>query len=239
MQWTSVNFNLATSIFLLWVCLFMPYFAWTTYRKVKSGAPLPSMGRRFQSGILLLLLVGYTADNVSLSNGIELQFHPTLWSLIYGLAIVIGLVVSVVRKRHQWPLEHRERIRKLYAPTNFAEYAWSIGAAICAGVCEEIAYRGVLYALAARLTRDVGAAVVLCIVFFVLAHLPQGLRGAIGVAMLASIFHVIYLLSGSLLAPILMHALYDVCLFTILFNDERHRPADVVQEEQAVAQTAS
>lgn len=235
----GITFDLATSIFLLWLCIGMPYLAYVSYRKIKSGVPLPPKVKRFRTMVVLLLLTGWLADSAARSNSVELEFTPTFLGLLFGLSVAVGTVIGVVRGRHRQPTEHRERIRKLYAPTSTPEYLWAIAGGTCAGICEEIAYRGVLLALLARLTESLGIAIVLCVVFFVLAHLPQGLRGAIGVGSLATIFHIVYAVTGSLLAPIMIHALYDIGIFTILFVDERRRAADPLLIEEAAPQPAS
>jgi membrane protease YdiL (CAAX protease family) len=235
----GITFDTATSIFLVWTCVGMPWLAYLSYRKIKSGVPLPPKIKRFRTMVVLLLVTGWLADNTALSNGVELEFTPTFLGLFFGISVTVGTVIGVVRGRHRQPSAHRERIRKLYAPTNTPEYLWAITGGTCAGICEEIAYRGVLLALLARLTGSLGVGIVLCVVFFVLAHLPQGLRGAIGVASLATIFHIIYAVTGSLLAPILIHALYDIGIFTILFVDERRRPAEPLLIEDAATQPAS
>lgn len=239
MTMMGITFDIATSIFLLWICVGMPCLAYLSYRKIKSGVPLPPKIKRFRTAVVLLLLTGWLADNAALSNGVELELAPSLLGLLFGVSVAIGTVIGVARGRHRQPADHRERIRKLYAPTNIPEYLWSLGGATCAGICEEIAYRGVLLALLTRAFDNLGVGIVLSVVFFVLAHLPQGLRGAIGVASLATIFHIIYAITGSLLAPILIHALYDIGLFTILFLDERKRPAEPIHIEEAAVQPAS
>ena len=235
----GITFDLATSIFLLWLCIGMPYLAYVSYRKIKSGVPLPPKVKRFRTMVVLLLLTGWLADSAARSNSVELEFTPTFIGLLFGLSVAVGTVIGVARGRRRQPTEHRERIRKLYAPTSTPEYLWAIAGGTCAGICEEIAYRGVLLALLARLTESLGIAIVLCVVFFVLAHLPQGLRGAIGVGSLATIFHIVYAVTGSLLAPIIIHALYDIGIFTILFVDERRRAADPLLIEEAAPQPAS
>ena len=62
--------------------------------------------------------------------------------------------------------------------------------------------------------------------------LQEGLRGAIGVAILAMLFHITYVLSGSLLAPILVHAIYDIALFIILYLRERKKTIELQTVEQ-------
>jgi membrane protease YdiL (CAAX protease family) len=223
--------NSTTLLFFTWVCLFMPWAAWLSYRKIKSGQPLSPKIKRFQASAVLLTFTGLISYNTAEIEKINLPFHPEFWSLLYGAAFLIALISGISRGRHRGPVEHRERIRLLYAPTTHAELGWTMLAGTCAGIFEELAYRAVLYELLGR-QFGYGISFVLCVVFFVLAHLPQGLRGAIGVAILARVFHITYVLSGSLLAPVLVHAIYDVALFIILFRDERKKTIPLQSVEQ-------
>ncbi len=232
---SGLNFDFGTSFFLIWLCVGMPLMAYFSYRRVKSGLPLPPKVKRFRTSVFLLLLTGYLAQNAALSNGIELEFTPALLDVLLGFLFTAVLIMGVVRGRHRQPPEHRERIRKLYGPASIPEYLLGLAAGTCAGIFEEIAYRGVLLALLTRLTGSMGIAIIICVVLFVLAHLPQGLRGAIGVGSLATIFHIVYAVTGSLFVPIVMHAFYDYGVFTMLFLEERKRStAEVALEEPAV-----
>jgi membrane protease YdiL (CAAX protease family) len=224
-------FNSTTLLFYAWVCLFMPWAAWTSYRKIKSGEPLSPKLKRFQIGAVLLTFTGLISYNTAEIQKIRISFQPEFWSLLYGAVFLIALINAVARGQHRVPVEHRERIRLLYAPTTSTELSWSLLTGTCAGVFEEITYRAVLYELFGR-QFGYGISLVLCVVFFVVAHLPQGLRGAIGVAILAMLFHITYVLSGSLLAPILVHAIYDIALFIILYLRERKKTIELQTVEQ-------
>lgn len=209
----------------------MPWAAWMSYRKIKSGRPLAPKVKRFRAAIALLLLTGLISFNAAKTNAVELPFHIEYWSLLYGAVVIVALVNAVTRGRHRQPPGHRERIRLLYAPTSGVELAWSMVGGICAGIFEEIAYRAVLYELLGRVM-GYGSSLIVCVILFVVAHMPQGVRGGIGVAILAIMFHITYVLSGSLLAPILIHTVYDLCLFAILYRDERKQTLSVQPVEQ-------
>jgi membrane protease YdiL (CAAX protease family) len=221
----------ATGLFLYWIVILMPVLAWMSYRRLQKSTKLAPKIRRFQLSVTLLILTGVVSIQAAHANDVQISFQGGIWSMIYASLIVTVLLAAIVRGRHRQPAEHRERIRLLYAPTRGAEYAWSIAGGTIAGIVEEIAYRAVLYELLGR-SVGYGFSLLISVVVFVLAHLPQGLRGAVGVTMLATIFHIVYVLSGSLLAPVLIHAIYDIGLFTILFLDERKRAAVPQPAEQ-------
>ncbi|HWR13672.1 MAG TPA: CPBP family intramembrane glutamic endopeptidase [Terriglobales bacterium] len=213
----------ATILFLYWVVVFMPFMAWTSYRRLKAGRTLGPKTERFQISVALLVVTALISLEAASVQSIGISFHPDFIGLLLAVSILIGLIAGIVRGRRRNPApELRERVRLLYAPATPSEYGWSVVGGISAGIAEEIAYRAVLYELLARWI-GYGPSLVLCVVLFVLAHLPQGLRGAIGVGALAILFHIVYVLSGSLLGPILIHAVYDVALFTILYREEHKK----------------
>jgi membrane protease YdiL (CAAX protease family) len=181
---------------------------------------------------VLLFLTGAMSWETANANRIPIVLEGNYLGLLLAFSITTGLLFGVIRNRHKAPAEHRERLRLLYSPANAHEYRWAVVGGISAGIAEEIAYRAVLYELLGRWI-GCGFAIVICVVLFVLAHLPQGLRGAIGITMIATLFHIVYVLSGSLLAPILIHAIYDVGLFTIFYFDERKMAATASPVEQA------
>ncbi len=230
----AVIYDGSTIMFLAWIGLFMPVLAWLSYRKVKSGQPLAPKVRRFRVGIAALLLTGVLTIHAAQSNGVALPFQTSPLGIVVAICTTAFLLSAVARGRHRQPPEHRERLRLLYAPTNSVEFAWTIVLGTGAGFSEEIAYRAVLYELLGRITGNYAVSIILCVVLFVLAHLPQGLRGAIGVGMMAIIFHIVYAVTGSLFAPVLIHAVYDIGLFTMMFRDERKLALTSIPEQEAV-----
>ena len=81
--------------------------------------------------------------------------------------------------------------------------------AVTAGICEEILYRGyLLYYMRAWLPGI--AAIVATIVVFGLAHLYQGGRGILLTGLAGAVAMGLYLLTGSLAAPMILHATLDL-----------------------------
>jgi len=80
---------------------------------------------------------------------------------------------------------------------------------LTAGICEEIAYRGFLiWYLAAAFGLPLAALV--SAVIFGLAHAYQGRAGILKTGIIALVFAGLYLLSGSLWLPILLHTAVDL-----------------------------
>jgi uncharacterized protein len=83
---------------------------------------------------------------------------------------------------------------------------------ITAGVCEEWLYRGFLLAVVAALLPGLPTAglVVVAAVAFGLAHAYQGLSGVLTTGVLGGVLAAVYLQTGSLLLPVVLHAVIDL-----------------------------
>lgn len=84
--------------------------------------------------------------------------------------------------------------------------------AVTAGICEEIIFRGFLIAVVAAVVpaAPVWVCVVAAAVPFGFAHAYQGAVGVTTSLFIGILLGALYVLSGSLLAPIVLHALIDL-----------------------------
>jgi uncharacterized protein len=83
---------------------------------------------------------------------------------------------------------------------------------VTAGVCEEWLYRGFFLAVVAALTGGppTGVLVLVAAVAFGLAHAYQGPAGIVTTGVLGGVMAAVYLQTGSLLLPVLLHAVIDL-----------------------------
>jgi membrane protease YdiL (CAAX protease family) len=83
---------------------------------------------------------------------------------------------------------------------------------VTAGVCEEWLYRGFFLAVVAALAGGLptGLLVVIAAVAFGLAHAYQGRVGILTTGVLGGVMAALYLQTGSLLLPVLLHAAIDL-----------------------------
>jgi membrane protease YdiL (CAAX protease family) len=83
---------------------------------------------------------------------------------------------------------------------------------VTAGVCEEWLYRGFFLAVVAALAGGLptGLLVVVAAVAFGLAHAYQGPVGILTTGLLGGVMAALYLQTGSLLLPVLLHAAIDL-----------------------------
>ncbi len=137
--------------------------------------------------------------------------------LVYGALVLLALGAAVLfmRRRVMQQPQGAAEVRAALARVEFIlprgkrqrRLWWLVSAH--AGWGEELFYRGYLFALLCSLMPEAAAAVV-STVMFGLAHVYQGVRGIVMTTVLGGVFMGMYLLSGSLVVPMLAHALYDV-----------------------------
>ena len=97
--------------------------------------------------------------------------------------------------------------------------------AVTAGFCEELLYRGFLLAVAVAVAPELGPwrLVLVSGLAFAVAHTYQGVTGMVTAGVLGAAFAVLFLGSGSLLLPVLYHALIDLRLLVLAVRAPRHR----------------
>lgn len=197
-------------VFLLIVCIGVPYLAWKTNRRL-GGRPLPMSPRRFfLQTIFAQLYLVFLAVFAAVRNGVNLLALPPQPWRAYGLAaLFLAILLGVMSWR--WPHRDRqskERVVRLL-PRQRSELPLYFALCAAAGICEEIVYRGVTTALLARLTGSLAAAIAIAAVVFALAHVVQGRRATIAIVFIALGAHALVLVTRSLFPVMAAHALYD------------------------------
>lgn len=102
-------------------------------------------------------------------------------------------------------LPEPERERGLLAPHTTIERALAAGAAVTGGVFGELLYRGLFIVLVAGMGVPLWIAAVLSVALFSVAHLYQGWWGLVSAGASGTLFTVLYLGTGSIWVPILVH----------------------------------
>ncbi len=131
-----------------------------------------------------------------------------------GLAVGLAISVFIWRARLKKMLRPVGDIEALL-PRNGREVAASIPLSINAGISEEIFYRAALPMLAFVAIGSVELAFAISIAAFGVAHWYQGYKGVFATMVMGAIFTILYLSSGSLLKPILLHILIDLVALVI------------------------
>ncbi len=98
---------------------------------------------------------------------------------------------------------------QLIIPASAAEMRGFAAVSVTAGICEELLCRGfLLWYLSGLLPR--GWAIAAAVVLFGIGHAYQGVRGVLMTATAGGVAMAVYLWTGSLIAPIVMHATIDL-----------------------------
>jgi uncharacterized protein len=172
---------------------------------------------------LACIVFGWRAVLTIHSNAGEASWLPGTAFVIgfTGAALVALLVPILVTMRsettHARVAKSLERLNFIL-PGTAEERRWFVLVAITAGVCEEILYRGCLIQYFRELPVHLGLteALVVSACVFGIAHLYQGIIGIIQTAILGAFFGVLFVTTGSLFLPMILHALIDLRILLIL-----------------------
>lgn len=130
--------------------------------------------------------------------GVALLFWLLVAAYLIGVHFAIG------------PTDLQHRAIQIVAPHGPIEMiAWCV-VSVCAGVCEEIAFRGYLQKQFLAITGRSWAAVVLQAIMFGLVHSYQGLRGVITLAGYGVLFGVLATRRRSLKPGMMQHSAQDL-----------------------------
>jgi membrane protease YdiL (CAAX protease family) len=144
--------------------------------------------------------------------------------LAAGLAISIAIVLVLPQFQALSNARVREKLMKQYAhlsffmPSTAVEFRWYTVAAITAGICEETVYRGFLihYLGIQPWHLGIAAAVVISSLAFGAAHLYMGAKALLSTTISGLIFCALFLLTGNLLLPVIVHGTVDLIAVPLL-----------------------
>jgi membrane protease YdiL (CAAX protease family) len=137
-----------------------------------------------------------------------------------AVAFTIGIIGPVIMATRSAELAAtmREQLARLdfFLPHGSRERGWFALVSISAAICEEILFRGFLPAYFMALGLPAVAAFLLAAVVFGIDHGYQGWSGVLLTGVLALIFTALFVLSGSLWLPMVVHALFDLRILVLL-----------------------
>jgi membrane protease YdiL (CAAX protease family) len=158
-----------------------------------------------------------------------------LWSKTIGGGLAIGLGLGLlapfmVVRSEQGRAAVRKAFGKLgfFVPTQAGQFGWFGAICVTAGVCEEWIFRGFLFRYFGQTPWHWGlaAAFVLSAVLFGVNHFYQGWKGIISTGLMGAGFGLLYLWTGSLLGPMIVHALVDLRGLALLMVVHRGKVDD-------------
>ena len=140
--------------------------------------------------------------------------------VLVGLLFIIALSALQARRSAaiQKKMEKAFLRFSFFLPLTAKERTWWIFVSLTAGITEEILYRGFLihYFFSAPFHTALAVAVIVSSVIFGAGHLYQGVAGVLSAAVLGLLFSAIFLMTGNLLLPMILHALIDLRILLIL-----------------------
>lgn len=150
---------------------------------------------------------------------------PHSWALSAGLATTLGglLLWSGIRLRGK-AQKIREKVKGRgvapLIPNTPEEQRWMAAVSIGAGISEELLFRGFLFYYVALWFSHINnlECVLLTSLIFGMGHLYQGWKGILSTAFVGLVFAVLYVLTGNLLAPMIVHATMDLRALLIFWT---------------------
>lgn len=133
------------------------------------------------------------------------------WGIVIGLALAV-VIATLIGLRAARSEESVPSIGDISAmlPRNRQELVIGGLLSVNAGVVEELMFRLALPALIFGASGSAVVAVFGSILIFGVLHLYQGVVGVVGTGIVGAIFMLLYLVSGSIFVPIVLHALFDL-----------------------------
>jgi membrane protease YdiL (CAAX protease family) len=125
------------------------------------------------------------------------------------IAAIAGSILFVVLLRNSTEIPTIGDIGALL-PRNRHELGYGVALSLNAGVMEELLFRLAVPALVFGVTGNAATAIVASVLLFAALHLYQGAAGIVGALAIGALLMLIYLATGSILWPILAHALIDL-----------------------------
>lgn len=141
---------------------------------------------------------------------------------IFLATILLPVVVVALKKLKKQPRKYSSadafKSLSYFLPATRTERRWWVFIALTAGICEEVLFRGFLlhYMHVFPWKLSLTLSLLVAAVIFGLQHLYQGLAGAASTVVVGLIFGLLFIFSGTLLLPIIFHAIMDLRLLVIL-----------------------
>ena len=216
-------------LLLLFLALVMPAWSWLNMRRLKRLDSDTARTRRYivtvsKMGALALLASWLMPSTLwvlpaGLAASFKLNAMPASVRIGITLGTVLALLMPVVLVRLSPALVKQQlaALRFMLPTTRSQRLLWVL-VCLSAGIGEEWVYRGfVLHYLTAAWPGLAGWAVLLvAAAVFGLAHAYQGWRGVLATAVVGLLLSVLYLGTGNLLLPMLLHTLIDLHVLLLL-----------------------
>jgi len=139
-----------------------------------------------------------------------------MWLLVGGvLGVGILTVIGARNARREGGVIMLGNIASLL-PRNRPELRWGAALSVNAGIVEEALFRLALPALLVVVTGEPISAFLLAALIFGALHAYQGWVGVVATSVVGLLFTALYVLSGSIVLVMVMHALFDLRTLVVI-----------------------
>ena len=154
--------------------------------------------------------------------GLVIPWSPAFIGVMIFAAIVIAFLAFQVRRGVGDPEVHEVLMRRLghferMLPHTPGELRMFWALSVTAGLCEELLYRGFLMWYVGHWL-GVAPTLLLVSVLFGLGHSYQGLRGVLTTGIVGIVLGLLYVVAGSLVPAMLLHAAGDLHSGTLAYG---------------------
>lgn len=221
--------HLGHHLLFLFLALVMPLRSYQSAGMWRAMGDLPgfrakaykmSMAGQWVAALLAVALIGPTQFYL-LPPGIPSTGNSFVaWSILVGASLGMAMQAVLMQRSARYRssiARDLEGIRFLLPRTGEERLLW-VGVSVTAGICEEILFRSFVlrYLLALPFGLPFWAALVLSSILFGLQHFYQGTKGAFVTAALGAGLGWLFLATGNLIVPALLHALVDLRVLLLL-----------------------
>jgi membrane protease YdiL (CAAX protease family) len=167
------------------------------------------------SWMVVLAVIVIPIPNPLLFLGLTLP-NQIGWIILFALLLGIVLSIFLLRRNPNAmaAMQRSMETSSVLLPSTPAERTWFAIAAVTAGICEELLYRGFLMSyLPSNFSMLAGQLILISIisgVIYGLSRAYQGMKGIATTALTGFSFAIVYALSGSLLPAIVFHILAEL-----------------------------
>jgi membrane protease YdiL (CAAX protease family) len=195
------------------VSLALPFFHIRSMEPLLQDVRLLSLYLLAESAISLLLLAGLLKLHRESITSIGFRWEQWKRNLLIGLALVpflfvINGLIAIFFKLYlpRYYLEENPLIKNVHTPQQLVLFIFS---AIVAGGFKEEMQRAFILNKFKKYLGGAGAGLLIWSLAFGAGHYVQGAQGVVIASLYGFVFGIMYLLSGSLVAPIAAHGAYD------------------------------
>jgi membrane protease YdiL (CAAX protease family) len=167
--------------------------------------------------LIISLLFGIRLYDIGFRS---INLNQNIWVTV--IALVLGGLWTIIKIINMLMVKYNKAEPEtilLYSQTKKGRLT-NLYTAFTAGVCEEIIYRGLLFFLLQSIFSNMPTLLVLIVssVIFGCAHVYQGVSGVAKTAAIGLIFGHLFLATGSLIPPMILHFLIDISDIASLYE---------------------